>query len=428
MLEKDECHMTERLLNITLEMIYLLTGEDYTAMKSTLREQKTPCVYEGWSRTQSPIKDNEQKILELSNKIIELLTGEVPVRCQDVAVYFSMEEWEYLEGHKDVYKDAMMENPQTLISSDGSNEQSSAVRCLSPLYSQDCLKDIQPVPQDYLESEDEDLINIKVEVRKLEEETCVKSDHLCKEEETPTYINKDGQYIRTNPWDTCLDLRQCCKIENNIVPDSLECPITPVMHQIHHQTSDIDNENHSKTTEVSKASAVRRNYKSYQCTQCCKTFTQNADLIRHSRVHTGERPFLCTDCGKCFTQKSALVYHKRIHTGERPFLCYDCGKCFAHKSILINHRRIHTGEKPFSCSDCGKCFANKSYLVDHQRIHAGVKPHQCIECRKCFTHKSDLNRHRRVHTGETPFTCSECGKHFTQRANLAMHRKVHPQK
>ncbi|CAJ0926892.1 unnamed protein product, partial [Ranitomeya imitator] len=274
MMEKDDWHMTERLLNITLEIIYLLTGE-------------------------------------------------VAVRRQDVTVYFSMEEWEYLEGHKDLYKDVMMDNPQPFISSDGSNEQSSA---------------------------DEDLINIKVEVRKLEEETCVKNDHLCKEEETPTYINKDGQYIGTNPWDTCLDLPQCCKIEGNIVPDSLERPVIPVMCHIHQQTSDIHYETRSKTTEVSK---VRRNCKSYQCAQCSKTFTQNADLIRHSRVHTGERPFLCTDCGKCFTQKSALVYHKRIHTGERPFLCYDCGKCFAHKSILINHHRIHTGEKPFSCSDCG---------------------------------------------------------------------------
>ncbi|XP_040285008.1 oocyte zinc finger protein XlCOF7.2-like [Bufo bufo] len=76
--------------------------------------------------------------------MIELLTGKVPIRCQDVAVYFSMEEWEYIEGHKDLYKEGMMEAPWPLTSPDGSRRRNPPERCPHPLYSQDCPEEKLP--------------------------------------------------------------------------------------------------------------------------------------------------------------------------------------------------------------------------------------------------------------------------------------------
>ncbi|XP_075134119.1 gastrula zinc finger protein XlCGF66.1-like, partial [Leptodactylus fuscus] len=124
--------MAEKILHLTLEILHQLTGEDYTVVKKTSSGRCQAPVSEGWGRTLSPIPEppphslihaeiNRQKILELTNKMIELLTGEVPIRCQDVTVYFSMEEWEYLEGHKDVYKEVMMEDQQPLTSADLNN-------------------------------------------------------------------------------------------------------------------------------------------------------------------------------------------------------------------------------------------------------------------------------------------------------------------
>ncbi|XP_069837206.1 gastrula zinc finger protein XlCGF53.1-like [Dendropsophus ebraccatus] len=128
----DKNHITERILKLTLEIIYLLTGEDYSQHVGTVRGIPRPPG--GLYKTVSPISDppplsavhgnnNEQKILKLTNKIIHLLTGEVPIREEDIIVCFSMEEWEYVEGHKDLYKHVLMENRPFLGSSDfASNE------------------------------------------------------------------------------------------------------------------------------------------------------------------------------------------------------------------------------------------------------------------------------------------------------------------
>ncbi|XP_075704280.1 oocyte zinc finger protein XlCOF29-like [Rhinoderma darwinii] len=144
-MDKDRNEMRRRILDFTLEIIYLLSGEEYTIVKKTSGDCTTPIIHEsgGWSSSQSPITEppphsriHEKKILELIYKMTELLTGEVtllgmlvPIRCQDVTVYFSMEEWEYLEGHKDLYEEVMMENyrPRTSkdVCSTGSSRSSS---------------------------------------------------------------------------------------------------------------------------------------------------------------------------------------------------------------------------------------------------------------------------------------------------------------
>ncbi|XP_069611290.1 uncharacterized protein [Ranitomeya imitator] len=182
-MDVDRDKMAERILHLTLEILFLLTGEDYTVVKKTSSERCQDPVSEGWGRPLSPITGpqphpliheniNDQKILELAYMMIELLTGEVPIRYQDLAVYFSMEEWEYLEGHKDLYKDIMMEIPQPLTSPDLSSRRTTPERCPRPLLPQDCKQGDPNVSQDH---QDEDLTRINTA------ETCVRGDERCKE-------------------------------------------------------------------------------------------------------------------------------------------------------------------------------------------------------------------------------------------------------
>ncbi|XP_077345772.1 gastrula zinc finger protein XlCGF53.1-like [Lithobates pipiens] len=72
-MEEDRSHMTERILNLTLEIIYLMTGESFPLLKSgdhmTIKELSRD--------SQKPERHNMQKILEVTKKMMELLTGEV---------------------------------------------------------------------------------------------------------------------------------------------------------------------------------------------------------------------------------------------------------------------------------------------------------------------------------------------------------------
>ncbi|XP_074916186.1 LOW QUALITY PROTEIN: uncharacterized protein LOC116835656, partial [Chelonoidis abingdonii] len=164
--------------------------------------------------------------------------------------------------------------------------------------------------------------------------------------------------------------------------------------------------------------------KPYECTECEKTFKRISHLISHKRIHKGEKPYECSECGKNFTHRFSLINHQRIHMGERPFKCHECGKCFSNTSTLSKHQRIHTGKRPYECSECGKNFTQRSGLSEHQRIHQGERPYECSECGKTFNRSSNLITHQRIHTGERPYECSECGKTFAWHSAHVSHQRI----
>ncbi|XP_066443168.1 uncharacterized protein [Eleutherodactylus coqui] len=260
-MDVDSSDLNERALKLALEIMYLLTGEVYVIIKKLVDRATwggVPHVSGGWNLTQNTLvvpsphsetgEKNEEKILEITKKIIALLTREVraagtvtqglmcldddaiiaqvPMRSQDVTVYFSMEEWEYLEGHKDLYEDVMMEDHQTLASPSGSSRRSAEA---------DTRSSLPHYPGANNGSQEQHVVlmdgivkRIKVEV---EDPYRIPCPHPCKEEEVPTAIwpaasiRNASEGRPNNPYVMCKTEADADSVQRS--PRSPRHPLTP---------------------------------------------------------------------------------------------------------------------------------------------------------------------------------------------------------
>ncbi|XP_049419094.1 histone-lysine N-methyltransferase PRDM9-like [Epinephelus fuscoguttatus] len=96
--------------------------------------------------------------------------------------------------------------------------------------------------------------------------------------------------------------------------------------------------------------------------------------------------FICSDCGKSFTNDASLKKHNAyVHQRLRPYVCTVCHKCFGQYNDLTRHLQHHqkhgkTGEKlneapkeptnmPFSCAECSLTFPSVEAVQQHITEH-----------------------------------------------------------
>ncbi|KAM4706534.1 uncharacterized protein O3C94_009132 [Discoglossus pictus] len=307
-----------------------------------------------------------EKILTETPEIIFSHNAQVQCDFDEVAVYFSKDEWDFLtEEDKELYKEVMIENYQNFTFVGLANVTPTVISMIE--------QGEEPYVRGHLPSEENPLnVNAGGWMNTLEEELICASSPVCFLKD----CSVSHSYLQTKPITYTGQKPFACS----------ECGKRFCIAK--------------SLTRHLKSHIVENTFK---CSECEKCFSIAYSLKLHMRTHTGEKPFACSECGKCFRIPYSLKLHMRTHTGDKPVVCSECGKCFSHAKNLNLHMRTHTGEKPFACSECGKCFSQRSHLKQHKRTHTGEKPFACSECGKFFYDVSNLKRHMRTHTREKTF-------------------------
>ncbi|XP_075713546.1 uncharacterized protein LOC142749423 isoform X2 [Rhinoderma darwinii] len=469
---KDKSQVIGKISNHTLELIYLLIGEDYIVVKKyndTTADNRTSSVSEEDPNSVICERNKAKKVLVLADKIIKILTDQMPIKHEDIEVYSTMEE--YLKGYREFFKDVVMDSdqrqkaPDDKLNIDEYKAKSTYVDSIKeestsinhdltenlPMHAKVSKRKSKPVRLLYKElpaQKEKNVATYTLKKQEISYEPAFTNTHqqiesyeqigddLNLTSNNDSFDNSEDKSFNglsdplSNESKPATDVMKAIVKEEEIGGFSEDSEIGQSefcinSSQIKPYVCVLCSKNFTKKSHLVTHRRVHTGEKPYACDDCGKRFTSNSTLIDHQRIHRGEKPFVCSDCGKSFTKNSNLIDHQRTHTGEKPFTCTTCGKSFARSSNLVEHQKIHTGKKSFVCSECGKGFSRSSSLAEHQKIHTGGESYICSECGQCFTKNSSLVRHQSIHTGEKPFICSECGKSFSNSSNLVRHQITH---
>uniref|UniRef100_A0A672QTY5 Zinc finger and BTB domain-containing protein 41-like n=1 Tax=Sinocyclocheilus grahami TaxID=75366 RepID=A0A672QTY5_SINGR len=170
----------------------------------------------------------------------------------------------------------------------------------------------------------------------------------------------------------------------------------------------------------------------YQCDFCKQIFTDLDVCKGHVEAHRQQaKRHLCLKCGTSFRLRNSLLRHLEWHN-RGIFSCSDCERTYSSKASLLRHSFSHLGILPYTCLKCKRHFRLPSLYHNHECKPENI---QCMACLVFFQSQEDFDKHKKDtgcwgHQGALPtktdeIRCMECGQVFASIEELKKHGSTH---